>query len=104
MRARYAFTVLALLTLVMTGAAILFSVTYYHREQAAQQRQAAQQAAAQRAQGAALEQKLCTSLNRLAGLSPPAGPVAGNPSRAYLLLQHQVLAELGPDVGCGARR
>lgn len=103
MRARYAFVVLVALTLAMTGVAILFSVSYYHREAAAQQRQAAQQAASQRAQGAAEEQKLCTSLDRLAGLMPPPGPVAGNPSRAYLLQQHQVLAELGPDVGCQER-
>lgn len=101
MRARYAFVVLALLSLAVGGFSILFSISYYHREQAAQQHQAAQQSAAQRAQGAALEQKLCTSLDRLAGLSPPPGPSAGNPSRAYLLQQHQVLAELGPDVGCG---
>lgn len=89
MKARYAFVVLALLTLAMTGVAILFTVTYYHREQGSQQRQ-----------GAQLEQKLCTSLDRLAGLKPPPGSPADNPSRTYLLQQHQVLAELGPDVGC----
>ncbi len=90
MRARYAFVVLALLSLAVGGFSILFSVSYYHREAAAQQRQ-----------GAALEAKLCTSLDRLAGLQPPPGPATANPSRAYLLQQHQVLAELGPDVGCG---
>lgn len=93
-----------LVPVVLFGLSILFTVHYYKAEQASQQHQAAQQAAAQRAQGAALEQKLCTSLGRLAGLRPPPGPAAGNPSRAYLLQQHQVLAELGPDVGCGARR
>ena len=90
MKARYAFVVLALLSLAVGGFSILFSVSYYHREQAAQQRQ-----------GEMLEQKLCTSLDRLAGLTPPPGPASVNPSRAYLLQQHQVLAELGPDVGCG---
>jgi hypothetical protein len=88
-RRRYAFVALLVLQLALTAVAILFAVSYYHLEQAAQ-----------RAQGAALEHKLCTSLDRLAGLKPPPGPAAGNPSRAYLLQQHQVLAELGPDVGC----
>ena len=88
-RLRYAFVALATLTLIMTGVAILFSVSYYQREQAAQ-----------RAQGAALEHKLCTSLDRLAALKPPAGSVADNPSRAYEQQQHAILAQLGPDVGC----
>jgi quinol-cytochrome oxidoreductase complex cytochrome b subunit len=92
-RFRYAFVVLAALTLVSAAASILFTVTYYQREQAAQ-----------RAASAAFERKLCTSLNALAALSPPPGSPGDNPSRAYLLQQHQVLAELGPDVGCGSTR
>jgi hypothetical protein len=64
-----------------------------HQEQAAQQRQ-----------GQLLEQKLCTSLGRLAALKPPPGNPASNPSRAFDDEQHAVLAQLGPDVGCrGAR-
>jgi type II secretory pathway pseudopilin PulG len=91
---------LAVLTVALAASSMLFSVSYYHAEQAAQQRQAAQQQAAQRQQGAALERKLCTSLDRLAALKPPPGSAADNPSRAYLQQQHAVLAELGPDVGC----
>jgi hypothetical protein len=60
-----------------------------HREQAAQQRQ-----------GQLLEQKLCTTLNRLAALKPPQGDPAQNPARAFDQEQHAVLAQLGPDVGC----
>jgi len=88
-RGRYPFVVLAVLSLLLAGASVLFTVHYYQAEQASQ-----------RAQGAALEHKLCMSLDRLAGLTPPPGPAGANPSRAYLLQQHQVLAELGPDVGC----
>jgi type II secretory pathway pseudopilin PulG len=72
-------------------------------EQASQQQQAAQQQAAQRAQGAAFERRLCTTLGRLAALAPPPGSPLNNPSRAYLQAQHAVLAELGPDVGCKER-
>ena len=64
-----------------------------HQEQAAQQRQ-----------GAVLEAKLCTSLDRLASLKPPAGNPASNPARAFDQEQQAVLAQLGPDVGCGGKR
>lgn len=70
------------------------------RLQASQQRQASAEQAAQRRQGVLIEQRLCTSLNRLAALSPPPGSPADNPSRAYEQDQHAILAELGPDVGC----
>lgn len=56
--------------------------------------------AVQEQQGRVIEQKLCTTLSKLAALTPPAGDPTQNPSRAYLQNQHQTLAELGPDVGC----
>lgn len=89
MKVRYAYVALAVLSLVTAALALWGSTIYYHREQAAQ-----------RAQGAAFEKRLCTTLGRLAALKPPPGSPAGNPSRAYLQQQHDVLAELGPDVGC----
>ena len=61
--------------------------TAQHQEQAAQQRQ-----------GAVLEAKLCTTLDRLAALKPPAGDPASNPARAYAQQEHAVLAQLGPDI------
>jgi hypothetical protein len=92
-RAPYAYVALLVVQVVLSVSALLGAVAYYHASQAAQ-----------RAQGAAFEKRLCTSLDRLAGLTPPPGPAEANPSRAYLLQQHQVLAELGPDVGCGSTR
>lgn len=74
----------------LIGVSMLYSVSYYHRSVAAQQRQ-----------GQQLEARLCTSLDALAALKPPPGRPGDNPSRAYLQGQHAVLAELGPDVGCG---
>lgn len=92
-RRAYAYVALTLLPFIMSGAALLGFVAYYHASQASQ-----------RAQGAAFEQKLCATLSRLAALQPPPGPFTGNPSRAYLQQEHAVLAELGPDVGCGGKR
>jgi len=74
---------------------------------AAQQRQAATERAAQQRAGAAIEGKLCKSLEPLAALArlkPPAGNPDENPSRAYeqeLSARLAPLAQLGPDIGCG---
>ena len=87
--ARYAYVVLAMLPLLLAAVSILFTVSYYHDEQASQQRQ-----------GQVFERKLCTTLDGLASRKPPAGPVADNPSRAYLQWLHGQLSQLGPDVGC----
>jgi hypothetical protein len=94
--ARRAIVSLFALTLALSGASILFAVGYYHREAAAQQRQ-----------GELLEQRLCATLDPLAGLAtlrPPAGNPADNPSRAFeqqLAVKLATLAQLGPDLGCG---
>lgn len=83
------FVVLMLISLALSGAALFSAIGYYHVSQAAQQRQ-----------GAATENKLCTTLGALAALGPPAGSAAGNPSRGYEQRLHAVLAQLGPDLGC----
>lgn len=89
MRQRYAFVALAVLTVLLAGASMLFSVSYYSREQAAQ-----------RAAGITVERTLCTTLGKLAALKPPSGSTAANPSRAYEQALHAALAQLGPDIGC----
>lgn len=116
-RAAYAYVALMVVSALLSGAALLGAVTYYHREQAAQQRQDAQVAASQKAQDAkaaaaqhaqaqAFERRLCATLlplESLAQLKPPAGNPVANPSRAFeqeLARKLAPLAELGPDVGC----
>ena len=84
---------LFVLSLAVGSAAYLAAIRYYHDEQAAQQRQ-----------GAVIEQRLCTTLERLAALKPPAGNPASNPARAFDQQQQAVLAQLGPDVGCKGTR
>jgi hypothetical protein len=56
--------------------------------------------AAQEKAGQITEVKLCTSFHKLSALEPPPGNPATNPSRAYLQTQHDVLVQLGQDIGC----
>ena len=93
MRRRYAFVALAALSLLLSGAALLGAIRYYHVEQAAQQRQ-----------GAVFERRLCETLAEQAANEPPPGSAPVNPSRAWEQREHAILAQLGPDVGCGGRR
>jgi len=93
MKLAKAVIVLFALSLVMSAGTYLAATHYYHAEQAAQRRQ-----------GAVLEQRLCTTLGRLAALKPPAGNPASNPARAFDQQQQAVLAQLGPDVGCKGTR
>lgn len=120
--ARRAVAVLTLLTFALAGASLLWTARqvnadnrnwhqavasddrHWRQVLAAQRRQAAAGQAAARKQAEMVEEKLCTSLGKLASRTPPAGSAAADPSRAYLDWQHAVLAELGPDIGCISRR
>jgi hypothetical protein len=93
---RRALVFLFALSVILAGANLFWPAHEVHASQAAQQHE---QAAAQRA-GAVVEQRLCTTLGRLAALTPPGGPPAQNPSRAYEQALHAALAQLGPDIGC----
>jgi hypothetical protein len=95
----WSMVVLFAVAVVIGVAAYLAAVHNYQASQAGQQRQ-----------GELLEQKLCTSLEPLAGvarLKPPAGNPADNPSRAFeqqLVVKLAPLAQLGPDLGCKGKR
>jgi hypothetical protein len=95
-RTPYAYVALIVLSALLSLSALGGAVAYYHSSQRAQQRQ-----------GVAIEAKLCATLEPLAGLAglkPPPGNPADNPSRAFeqqLVVKLAPLAQLGPDLGCG---
>lgn len=61
-----------------------------------------QNQASQNAQSVKFETNLCTTLNSLKALVPPPGNPKTNPSRAFDVQQHKVLAQLASDLGCPA--
>lgn len=78
---------------VFNAAATLFIVsTVQHQIEATRQQQ--------QHQGQVTERKICTSLDALANVSPPPGNPGSNPSRAYEQQLHNILSQLGPDLGC----
>jgi hypothetical protein len=91
-----AVVILFVLAVLLSGADLFWSAHLVNSATAAQQRQQA----AQQRQGQMLEQKLCTTLGKLAVLKPPGGSPVNNPSRAYDQDLHAALDQLGPDLGC----
>lgn len=100
----YSFVFLMVLALALSGLAYLTSVSHANSLLAQLKQQQRQEQASQQHQGAVLEQRLCTTLAEQAANEPPPGNAAGNPSRAWEQREHAILAQLGPDVGCGGRR
>jgi hypothetical protein len=58
------------------------------------------QQTAQRKADQTVERKICHTLNALAANQPPPGNPATNPSRQYDQNNHNILDQLGPDMGC----
>lgn len=81
---------------VMTGATFWAALYQFNSYKTGQQQteQISQQ------QGQEVGRKLCLTLEKLAALHPPAGSPGKNPSRSYDQQLHQILAGLGPDIGC----
>jgi hypothetical protein len=67
---------------------------------AREQQELRQAGQASRRQGKLIEDKICTTMGRLAALTPPPGNPAANPSRAYEDKLHATLDQLGPDLRC----
>jgi hypothetical protein len=86
-----------LLLVLLVGAGNLLAT--FELSNSAQAKFAVQQAA-QQASGRILEQKLCSTLDRLSALKPPVGPASTNPSRAYEQQLAVTLSQLKPDLGC----
>jgi hypothetical protein len=104
---RRAVVVLVVVALLLEGANILFAARYQNSTRASLQNQERQFQAAEKRQqeesalaGAKILQRVCGSFAKLAALQPPAGNPATNPSRAFDQQQHEILAGLGPDLGC----
>jgi hypothetical protein len=91
-----AIVALLVLTLIVGAGNLWASWAEVHAYKAAQKREQVEQ---QRA-GALIEQRLCTTLGKLAALVPPPGNPKTNPSRAYDDDLHATLAQLGTDLGC----
>ena len=98
--AKRAQAVLLMLVLIAGGGNLWATHAEVQSAQAAQQREQA----AQRRAGEVVEHKICTTLDQMAALNPPAGDPQANPSRAYEQRLHAVLDGLGPDLGCGTSR
>jgi uncharacterized protein HemX len=86
----WAYVAVLLLLVLVVGAGNLLA-TYMEVQNFKQQQQV---------QGQQTQQKLCTTLGKLSALKPPAGNASANPSRVYEQQLHEVLAGLGPDIGC----
>ena len=81
--------VLVLVAIMLAGLNLLWTAHEVRANTAAQQRQ-----------GQVVEQKLCSTLGKLAALTPPPGSPEANPSRKYEQEMHATLDQLGPDLGC----
>jgi hypothetical protein len=94
------FAVIMLCLLIVGVAGCLLSEYMQQKSyERGQQQLASAQASARAKQSDQFMARLCGTLKPLASLVPPPGS-ASDLSRQYLIRQHNVLAQLGPAVGC----
>jgi hypothetical protein len=93
---RKAIAYMLLLAIALSGANLYWTSHEVNASHAAQVReQVAQQRQAQH-----VFSLLCTTFGELAANKVPPGNPATNPSRAFDLRQHNILDQLGADLGC----
>lgn len=98
--ARRAVIYLFVLTLLLSGANLLWTSHAVNANQASQAREQSQQQAAARKAAQVVERKLCSDLATMAAIQPPAGSAAANPSRAYEQAEHRAWTGLTDVAGC----
>ena len=97
---RRALVFLFVLAAILGALSLFWTAHEVHVSAAAIRAEQQREQIAQRQAGAALEQKLCTTFDRLAALKPPAGNPVTNPARGYDQKLHVTLDQLGADLGC----
>jgi hypothetical protein len=93
---RRAIAYLLLLAIALSGANLYWTSHEVGVSHAAQVREQV----AQQKQGQHVFSLLCTTFAELAANKVPPGNPAANPSRAFDLRQHDILDQLGADLGC----
>lgn len=84
------------------GLSLFWSAHEANATRAAIQAADAREQKAQQRAAVILGEKLCITFARLAANKPPPGNPKTNPSRAYDQNNHEILDELGADLGCKA--
>jgi hypothetical protein len=103
----YLFVINLIFVIACLGAFIHYAAStraaLLHQQQTYEAGQRHEQAE-QRAAGAQVIRKLCTTFGELAANKPPAGNPDTNPSRGYDQRNHRILDGVGPDIGCAGSR
>lgn len=97
---KYDLIALVVLALAFATANLLWTaheVNVNNTRQVAEQRRVA---AAQRKAGILIEEKICSDVQTMAALNPPAGAASANPSRAYEQAEHRAWLGLVVAIGC----
>jgi hypothetical protein len=93
---RKAIAYMLLLAIALSGANLYWTSHEVNASHAAQVRVQA----IQRRQGEILERRICADVGTMARITPPAGPAATNPSRAYEQAENRAWSGLVVALGC----